>query len=80
MMKTAFGDDCLSDQLLIESTKAFLRGREEISYEARAGWPSTTTTDENVTRVRELLNSESGVSTQEETILNPFNVLYRSNQ
>jgi hypothetical protein len=42
--------------------KAFLEGREEVGDEARTGRPSTSTTDENVTRVRELLNSDSRLS------------------
>ncbi|KYN15799.1 hypothetical protein ALC57_11971 [Trachymyrmex cornetzi] len=62
MMKTAFGDDCLSDRQVYPWHKAFLEGREEINDEARAGRPSTITTDENVTRVRELLNSDRRLS------------------
>ena len=48
MIKTAFGDDCLSECQVYRWHRAFLEGREEVDDEARAGRPSTSTTDENV--------------------------------
>ena len=48
MIKTAFGDDCLSERQVYRWHKVFLEGREEVGDEARAGRPSTSTTDENV--------------------------------
>jgi len=38
--------------------KAFKDGREEVADEARSGRPSTSRNDENVQRVRNLLNSD----------------------
>ncbi|XP_023716560.1 protein GVQW3-like [Cryptotermes secundus] len=58
MIKTAFGDDCLSERQACRWHKAFLEDREEIGDEACAGRPSTSTTDKNVMCVRELLNSD----------------------
>ena len=43
MMKTAFGEDCLSGRQVYRWHEAFLEGREEISDEARAGRPLMTT-------------------------------------
>lgn len=48
MIKTAFGDNCLSKRQLYRWHKAFLEGLNEVSDEACAGWPSTTITNENV--------------------------------
>ncbi|XP_033609316.1 protein GVQW3-like [Cryptotermes secundus] len=62
MVKTAFGDDCLSEHQVYRWHKSLLEGSEEVGDEARAGRPSTSTTDENVTRVRELLNSDRRLS------------------
>ena len=58
MIKTAFGDDYLWKRQVYRCHKALSEGREEVGDEARAGRPSTTTTDENVTHVREFLNSD----------------------
>lgn len=48
MIKMAFGDNCLSERQLYPWHKTFLEGRNEVSDEARAGWPSTTINNENV--------------------------------
>ncbi|KAJ8935472.1 hypothetical protein NQ318_009597 [Aromia moschata] len=62
MIKTAYKEDALSDRQVSRWHKAFLDGREEVDDEDRAGRPSTTTTADNVTRVRELLNSDRRLS------------------
>ncbi|KAJ8959843.1 hypothetical protein NQ318_011576 [Aromia moschata] len=61
MIKTAYKEDAQSDQVF-RWHKAFLDGREEVDDEDRTGRPSTTTTADNVTRVRELLNSDRRLS------------------
>lgn len=58
MLKKVFGDDCLSKSQSNRWHKMFREGREEVADEARAGRPSTSRTDDNVTRVRQLLNSD----------------------
>ncbi|XP_070385039.1 histone-lysine N-methyltransferase SETMAR-like [Dermacentor albipictus] len=58
MLKTAYKEHALSDRQVFRRHNAFLDGREEVDDEDRAGQPCTTTTDENVTLVRELLNSD----------------------
>ena len=62
MIKTAFKQDALSDRQVFRWHKVFLEGREEVEDEARAGRPSTITTDDNVTRVKELLNTDRRLS------------------
>ncbi|XP_014483421.1 PREDICTED: putative uncharacterized protein FLJ37770 [Dinoponera quadriceps] len=58
IIKTAFKKYALSDRQGFRWHKVFLGGREEVDDEARAGRPSTSTTDDNVTRVKELLNTD----------------------
>ena len=54
MIKTAFKEDALSDRQVFRWHKAFLECRKEVDDEVRAGRPSTSNTDDNVTRVKEL--------------------------
>ncbi|KAJ8947218.1 hypothetical protein NQ318_001504 [Aromia moschata] len=58
MLKKAFGVDCLSDRQIFRWHKAFTEGREEVNDENRAGRPSTSSSDDNVKRVRDLLNTD----------------------
>ncbi|KAJ8954780.1 hypothetical protein NQ318_014890 [Aromia moschata] len=62
MLKKAFGVDCLSDRQIFWWHKAFAEGREGVSDENRAGWLSTSSSDANVKRVRDLLNSDRRLS------------------
>ncbi|KAJ8953293.1 hypothetical protein NQ318_015875 [Aromia moschata] len=60
MLKKAFGVDCLSDRQIFR--KAFAEGREDVNDENRAGRPSTSSSDDNVKRVRDLLNTNRRLS------------------
>ncbi|KAJ8957274.1 hypothetical protein NQ318_007838 [Aromia moschata] len=51
MLKKAFGFDCLSDRQI------FAEGREDVNDENRAERPSTSSSDDNVKRMRDLLNT-----------------------
>ncbi|XP_014483093.1 PREDICTED: putative uncharacterized protein FLJ37770 [Dinoponera quadriceps] len=62
MLQEAFGDDCLSRSQSNRWHKMFQDGREEVADEARAGRPSTSRTDDNVTRVGQLLFSDRRMS------------------
>ncbi|XP_023311966.1 putative uncharacterized protein FLJ37770 [Anoplophora glabripennis] len=62
MIKAAYKEDALSDRQVFRWHKAFLEGRETVDDEVRAGRPSTSTTDDNVTRVRQLLNTDRRLS------------------
>ncbi|KAJ8945832.1 hypothetical protein NQ318_008717 [Aromia moschata] len=62
MLKKAFGVDCLSDRQIFRWHKAFAEGREDVNNENRAGRPSTSTSDDNVKRVRDLLNTDRRLS------------------
>ncbi|KAJ8961666.1 hypothetical protein NQ318_021264 [Aromia moschata] len=62
ILKKAFGVDCLSDRQIFRRHKAFAEGREDVNDENRARRPSTSSSDDNVKRVRDLLNTHSRLS------------------
>ncbi|XP_046391486.1 protein GVQW3-like [Ischnura elegans] len=62
LLTEAFKDDCLSYSQVKKWHKSLKEGREEVADEARSGRPSTSRTDNNVTRVRDLLNKDCRMS------------------
>ncbi|KAJ8962832.1 hypothetical protein NQ318_001232 [Aromia moschata] len=60
--KKAFGVDCLSERQIFRWHKAFAEGREGVNDENRAGRPSTSSTDDNVKRMHDLLNTDRRLS------------------
>lgn len=62
MIREAYGDSALSYSQVSRWLKAFKEGREEVHDEQRSGRPSTSKTDNNVARVRQLLDSDRRLS------------------
>ncbi|KAJ8957736.1 hypothetical protein NQ318_017634 [Aromia moschata] len=68
MLKKAFGVDCLSDRQIFRWHKAKTQpsakaeGWEDVNDENRAGRPSISSSDDNVNRVRDLLNTDRRLS------------------
>ncbi|KAJ8958018.1 hypothetical protein NQ318_002022 [Aromia moschata] len=62
MLKKAFGVDCLSDRQIFRWQKAFAENQEDVNDENRAGRPSTSSSDDNVKCVRDLLNTDRRLS------------------
>ncbi|KAL1138560.1 hypothetical protein AAG570_008623 [Ranatra chinensis] len=58
MLVEAYGECALSYSQVSRWLKAFKEGREGVVDEPRAGRPSTSSTDVNLDRVRDLLNSD----------------------
>ncbi|KAJ8943622.1 hypothetical protein NQ318_016600 [Aromia moschata] len=58
MLKKAFGVDCLSDRQIFRWHKAFAEDREDVNNDNRAGRPLTSSSVDNVKRVRDLLNTD----------------------
>ncbi|KAJ8947559.1 hypothetical protein NQ318_005039 [Aromia moschata] len=58
MLKKAFAVDCLSDRQIFRWHKAFAEGGGDVNDENRAGRPSTSSSDDNVKRVSDLLNTD----------------------
>lgn len=62
MIRQAYGDSALSYSQVSRWLKAYKEGREEVHDEQRSGRPSTSKTDHNVARVRQLLDSDRRLS------------------
>ncbi|XP_054717601.1 histone-lysine N-methyltransferase SETMAR-like [Uloborus diversus] len=62
MLQEGYGEVCMSYSQAKKWHKAFKEGREDVTDEARSGRPSTSKTDNNVSCVRELLNSDRRMS------------------
>lgn len=58
MIKRTYQEDSLARSGVFRWYKASLEGRQELADEARAGWPSTSSSDDNMRRVRGLLNTD----------------------
>ena len=51
MLRTAFGEQCLSRPRIFESHKRFKEGRDSVDDNPRSGRPTTSKTDNCVVRV-----------------------------
>lgn len=65
MLKKAFGDDTISQPRVYEWYKRFQEGREDIEDDARSGRPSTSTSDENVEKVKEIVLANRRITIRE---------------
>ncbi|KAJ8936238.1 hypothetical protein NQ318_010654 [Aromia moschata] len=61
MLKKAFGVDCVRTGKFSGGTRPSQKG-EDVNDENRAGRPSTSSSDDNVKRVRDLLNTDRRLS------------------
>lgn len=55
MLKKCFGDETLSERNVYKWYKLFKEGREAVEDEPRSGRPSTSTTDEKINKIKELV-------------------------
>uniref|UniRef100_A0A6M2DST7 Putative dd34d transposase bactrocera tryoni n=1 Tax=Xenopsylla cheopis TaxID=163159 RepID=A0A6M2DST7_XENCH len=55
MLQKAFGDNCMSRASVFDWYKLFKEGRERVDDEPRPGRPSTSTDDEHVNKIKELV-------------------------
>ncbi|XP_023714359.1 protein GVQW3-like, partial [Cryptotermes secundus] len=62
MIRQVFKDESMSQTAVFKWHKLFKCGRECVEDEARGGRPSTSRTDDNVQRVRDVLNSDRRLS------------------
>ena len=61
-LRRAYGEHALTRTQVFRWHKAFLDGRESVEDEPRCGRSCTSKTDENVTKVRDLMRSERHLS------------------
>lgn len=57
MLQKCYGDECLSRSQVFKWYKSFGEGREAVEDEPRSGRTSTSTTDENINKIKELVLS-----------------------
>ena len=62
MIKEAYGDAAMARSGVFEWHKLFREGRERVEDDDHTGRPSTSKTNENVSRVQTLLNSDRRMS------------------
>ena len=58
LSKTAFGDKCLSLSNVFLWFNRFKNGRKSVEDDPRSSQPSTSKTDENIVKVRDLVRSD----------------------
>jgi len=64
LSKAVYGDDCLSRGKVFEWYARLKNGRHSLEDDPREGRPSTSTTDENVERVRVLLSRNRRITVE----------------
>ena len=58
LLKEVYDEDVMSRTQIFEWHKRFEKGREEVKDDSKTGRPSTTRTDENITRVKLRVRSD----------------------
>ena len=64
LLRIAYGDAVLSSAQVLRWHKAFKDGRESVEDEQRAGRSSTSSNENNVARVKAVLNRDQHLSVQ----------------
>ena len=58
LLKEVYGEDVISRTQIFKWHKHFEKGREEVEDDPKTGRPSTTRTDKNIIRVKQLVRSD----------------------
>ena len=65
MLTKAYGESAMSKTRVYEWYKRFQDGREDVEDDERPGRPSTSTTDENVEKVKEMVMNDRRITIRE---------------
>ena len=65
MLTKAYGESAMSKARVYEWYKHFQDGREDLEDDERPGRPSTSTTDENVKKVKEMVMNDCRITIRE---------------
>ena len=65
MLAKAYGESAMSKTRVYEWYKRFQDGREDVEDAERSGRPSTSTTDENVEKVKEIVMNDRRITIRE---------------
>ena len=58
MLKTVYGESAMSKRRVYERYKRLQDGREDVEDDERPGRPNTSTNDENVEKVKEMVMND----------------------
>ena len=58
LLKEVYGEDMMSRTQIFEWHKRFKHGREEVEDDPKSGRPSTSKTDRNIERVKQLVRND----------------------
>lgn len=78
MLENCFGSDTLKKTAVYEWHERFRSGRESVEDDERSGRPSTSKTDENINKVREMLINNRKLTIRE--LAEDLNIAYGSIQ
>ncbi|EGI63738.1 FLJ37770-like protein [Acromyrmex echinatior] len=78
MLGNCFGSDVLKKTTVYEWHERFRSGRESVEDNERSGRPSTSKTDENINKVREMLANNRKLTIRE--VAENLNIVYGSVQ
>jgi len=78
MLEKCFGNDSLKKTVVYQWHERFKNGRESIEDDERSGRPSTSKTDENIDKVKEILVNNHKLTIRE--IAEDLNIAYGSVQ
>jgi len=55
MLVHVYGDNAVKKTAVYKLVKCFSEGRESVTVEERSGWPATSRTEENIAKVRQIM-------------------------
>jgi len=56
MLVQVYGDNAMKKTAVFKWVKRFSEGRESVTDEERSGWSATSTTEENIAEVRQIVH------------------------
>ena len=65
MLTVAYGEATLNQSNVYQWYKMFSEGREDVNDEERSGRPSTSTTDENINKVKKIILANRRITVRE---------------
>ena len=55
MLGKVYGDNAMKKTAVYKWVKSFSEGRESVTDEESSGWPATSITEENITKIRQIV-------------------------
>jgi hypothetical protein len=61
MIVEVYGDNAMKKTAVYKCVTCFSEGRKSVTHEERSGWPTTSTTEENIAKVRQIVRENRWV-------------------